>query len=191
MRSGTVSPGAVPGGAALPGALAAGPTRRAVLAASAAAVPLLLTGCRGVQVLGSPPPLAHDIRVLRAAISAEELMVARYRAALTMAAADAATRAGLASVLGEHRQHLDQLTARLIEPTTGRSASPGDRSRRVALPSALAATMRVLEDSELAASDRLISGLPAVPPALAQLFASIAASEATHVPMLRSLPAAR
>jgi rubrerythrin len=158
-----------------------------VLAASAVAVPLLLAGCKGVQALGTPPPPPRDIRVLSAAISAEELMVARYQAALTVAAADPTARATLKSVLTEHRQHLDQLKSRLIEPVNGVSPSASPRNPAVALPGGLPATTRLLESSELAASDRLIAGLPALPPALAQLFASIAASEATHVPLLRSL----
>jgi hypothetical protein len=43
-----------------------------------------------------------------------------------------------------------------------------------------------LEEAEQAASDRLIGQLAALPPSLAQLFASIAASEATHVPYLQA-----
>jgi hypothetical protein len=43
-----------------------------------------------------------------------------------------------------------------------------------------------LEHAEQAASDRLIGQLAGLPPALAQLFASIAASEATHVPLLQA-----
>jgi hypothetical protein len=205
VRSGTAPPGAVPPGAVPPGAVPPGAvprrwgstgtqpairTRRAVLAASATAVPLLLTGCRGVQALGKPPPPPLDVRVLRAAISAEQLLVARYQAALTAAASDPAAHTALGSVLAEHSQHLDQLTARLIEPTTSRSASPGPGSRPASLPSGLPATVRLLESSELAASDRLLAGLTFVPPSLAQLFASIAASEATHVPLLRALPGA-
>lgn len=59
-----------------------GPSRRALLAGAAASLPLLLTACKGVQALGTPPPPACDIRVLAAAIAAEEAMVARYAAAL-------------------------------------------------------------------------------------------------------------
>jgi hypothetical protein len=182
-----VPPGAVPPGTVPPGGLPASPTRRAVLAASAGAVPLLLAGCKGVQALGKPPPPPGDVRALRAAISAEQLMVARYQAALTVAVGSPAVHTALGSVLAEHSQHLDQLASRLIEPSTSGSASPGRRGRPGSLPSGLPATVRLLEGSELAASDRLLAGLLAVPPSLAQLFASIAASEATHVPLLRSL----
>ncbi len=55
-----------------------GPTRRALLAASAATLPVLLTACKGVQSLGTPPAPPRDIVLLRDAISAEQLMVARY-----------------------------------------------------------------------------------------------------------------
>jgi hypothetical protein len=40
--------------------------------------------------------------------------------------------------------------------------------------------------AEQAASDRLLSLVPLVPPSLAQLLASVSASEATHVPVLQS-----
>jgi hypothetical protein len=47
-------------------------------------------------------------------------------------------------------------------------------------------TLAQLQQAEAAASDRLIGQLAGLPPSLAQLFASIAAAEATHVPLLRS-----
>src|ERR1700727_2734195 len=59
-----------------------GPTRRAVLAASAAALPLLLASCKGVQALGMPPPPPRDIAALRQAISAEHQLVRLYGAAI-------------------------------------------------------------------------------------------------------------
>ena len=62
--------------------LAGGPTRRAVLAGSVAAVPVLISGCRGVEVLGTPPPPAPDVRLLRATIVAEQQLISRYHAVL-------------------------------------------------------------------------------------------------------------
>jgi hypothetical protein len=44
--------------------------------------------------------------------------------------------------------------------------------------------------AERAASDRLLSQVPEVPPELAQLFASISASEATHLIALHAAGAA-
>lgn len=175
------------GPAASPRPQESGPARRAVLGAAAAALPLLLTACQGVQALEAPPPPPVDVRRLTAAISAEQLMVARYRAALALPTVTGThVRAALASVLAEHREHLAQLRTRLVEPA-GASPSPSATARAPALPPGdMASTLGLLENAEQSASDRLISYLPAVPPALAQLFASVAASEATHVPFLRA-----
>jgi hypothetical protein len=48
------------------------------------------------------------------------------------------------------------------------------------------AVLAELEITEQAGSDRLIGELAGLPPSLAQLFASIAASEATHAEYLRA-----
>ena len=165
------------------------PSRRAVLVGAMrgvplAAVPLVLAACRGAQVLGNPPPPPADIRALRAAISAEELMVARYRVALTaLPAADAAAALAVRTVQAEHAAHLVQLRSRLIEPAARPPAAP----RQVPVPGSgtTGSILQALEQDEQASSDRLIGQLAALPPALAQLFASIAASEATHVPYLQ------
>ena len=173
--------------------MAVGPTRRAVLAASAAAVPLLASGCRGVQVLGTPPPPAPDVTLLRSAIAAERLMIARYGLVITRAAADPGASARLAGLLAEHQQHLAQLTARLIEPagsagSAAPASSPGPAAARAgALHADLKGAVGVLAADEHAAAHRLAAVLRAAPPALAQLLASISASEATHVPVLSAL----
>jgi Ferritin-like domain len=171
-----------------------GPTRRSLLVASGAVLPLLLGACKGVQALGTPPPPPRDIRVLRSAITAEELMVATYAAAITRLPASAETggtslQAAVHAVQAEHSAHLGQLRSRLIEP----AGEPTPSARR---PPALAAggspssVISALEQAEQAASDRLLGELSGLPPALAQLFASIAASEATHVPLLQQAAAA-
>ena len=195
-----------------------GPSRRALLAGAAASLPLLLTACKGVQALGTPPPPARDIRVLAAAIAAEEAMVARYATALRQltagggtggagggaagdpAGAGAAAVAAVAAVRAEHVAHLAQLRSRLIHPPA-LTSSPGPSAAATASasPSAGAGAgagtgarasrklvLSELEQAEQTASDRLIGQLDGLPPALAQLFASIAASEATHVPYLRA-----
>jgi Ferritin-like domain len=168
--------------------LAVGPTRRAVLAASAAAVPLLVSACRGVQVLGTPPGTAPDVRLLRSAIAAERLMVARYRAAVAEASPAAHPAvATLTGILAEHEQHLAQLNARLVVPEGSASKSPPAAAASGSLPAGLANALLALETAEQDASDTLASQLLRVPPSLAQLMASISASEATHVPVLRSL----
>ena len=169
--------------------MGADPSRRTLLVASAAGLPLLITACQGVQVLGSPPPAPAEIATLRAAIMAEEHLVTTYVAAASPASAGAHREtAVLAAVLAEHRQHLSQLKSRLIETPAQRSAaaaSPGPSGSANA--GAQLPDVAQLEQAEAAASDRLIGQLAGLPPSLAQLFASIAAAEATHVPLLRSL----
>jgi hypothetical protein len=190
LEDAAVARGAVPvQGNAVPGNA---PTRRALLAASAA-LPLLLTACKGVQALGTPPPPAPDVRKLRAAISAEELLVATYAAAVQRLTHQLPARPGpgdivvvtaLSAVRAEHAAHLAQLRTRLVEPTVS-TPSPSPTSPAPQAGS-VTAELAALEQAEQAASDRLIGQLAGLPPSLAQLFASVAASEATHVPFLRA-----
>jgi hypothetical protein len=116
------------------------------------------------------------------------------------AGAGAAAVAAVAAVRAEHVAHLAQLRSRLIHPPA-LTSSPGPSAAATASasPSAGAGAgagtgarasrklvLSELEQAEQTASDRLIGQLDGLPPALAQLFASIAASEATHVPYLRA-----
>jgi hypothetical protein len=183
----------------MPGRAASAPARRTLLIASAAALPVLLTACKGVQALGTPPPPPADVETLRKAIEHEAALVASY-AALTATAPGGQAGAGtagaggagapaggreaaaLAVVLADHRQHLAQLKSRLVEPAGHSSAAAGGAPGR----GGIIRTIAQLEQAEQAASDRLIAELAGLPPTLAQLFASIAASEATHVPYLRA-----
>jgi hypothetical protein len=75
-----------------------------------------------------------------------------------------------------------QLKARLIVPP-GASASPSPSS---ASPSPRASTVSIarLRAAERASAADLVRRLATAPPALAQLLASIAASDATHVTAL-------
>ena len=186
VRSGTAGSG--------PGSPAAGRSRRSVLAATMASLPLLaVTSCKGVGALAAPPRPAPDVAVLRAIIAAEELMIARYDTAITHSASLAA---GLRPLRAEHRLHLAELRSRLIVPpgshlpdrqagTAGRPA----RSRTAAAgpgggPASPAAAISFLQGAERAAAANLLRHLAAASPSLAQLMASIAASEATHVAAL-------
>jgi hypothetical protein len=189
VEDSAVSPAAAPADSARAGAV----SRRALLSASSAAVALLLTGCKGVQALGTPPPPAPDIVALRAAISAEVVMVARYSAALARlrlqmpgrgTPTDVAIFLSVRTLQAEHAAHLAQLKSRLIQPA-GSAPSPGP-TPKVQVTGTIAAELAVLEQAEQAASDRLLGQLIGLPPSLAQLFASIAASEATHVPYLQA-----
>jgi hypothetical protein len=166
--------------------------RRRVLAASAAAVPLLLgvAGCRssdaftGPDPLAGRPPLGRDVLTLQAVIAAEENMIDLYRTA--MGGDPGASRARLLrSLLNQHERHLVQLKARLVVPP-GASASPSPSSggRATSSPSPSTVGMARLRAAERASAADLVQRLATVPPALAQLFASIAASDATHVTAL-------
>jgi Ferritin-like domain len=182
------------GGAAPPGA--AGTTsRRSLLIAAGAMLPVLVTACKGVQSLGTPPPPPADIRVLRAAIAAEELMVARYATAITQltdepSAGPATVLAAVRTVQAEHVAHLSQLRSRLIEPAGTSPAPAASRAPLSAAGGGVTGVLTALEQAEEAASDRLLGQLGGLPPALAQLCASVAASEATHVPFLQQAAAA-
>jgi hypothetical protein len=153
--------------------------RRRVLAASAAALPVLLAtaGCRSSDVFAGPDPLAGrpspapDVITLQAVIAAEQAMIRLYQAAVS----GNPKAGGLHDLLIQHRQHLGQLEARLVLPPgyVTPSASPAAAAGRV--------TIARLRAAERASAADLVHRLGTVPPALAQLFASIAASDATHV----------
>jgi Ferritin-like domain len=176
--------------------VAAHPTRRAVLAV-AASLPLTVTsGCGGVDVLAAPPRPTPDVALLRSAITAEELMVARYTNVLSgvrnpaggTSAGHGGSRAALAAalepVLAEHQAHLAQLRSRLVVPA-GAAPSPSQRPpAQPTVPTATGAAVTFLRAAEQAAAAAMLDRLPHAPASLAQLLASISASEATHVPVL-------
>ena len=157
-----------------------------MLAASAAALPALLAlaGCRssdlftGPDPLASRPPLAPDVIALQAVIESEQSMIGLYAAAVSGAGQAAgparSQQALLAGLLAQHRQHLGQLQARLVVPSG--QASPSASPTTVSGP-VTAARLRAAEQASAAG---LIQRLSTADPALAQLFASIAASDATH-----------
>ena len=75
---------------------------------------------------------------------------------------------GRRQVVGGHRRQA------VFAPALGRQRAAGT----------VAVELTALEQAEQAASDRLIGQLGGLPPSLAQLFASIAASDATHATAL-------
>jgi hypothetical protein len=161
------------------------------MAAAATALPLAaVSGCRGLGVLGTPPPPPVDVVMLQAAIAAENVMVERYRAALSGAAGSAAALGPLLRpLLAEHVAHLAQLRSRLVVPPgSAASVSPsppgGHRPPVPTVPAAPASAMAFLRNAEQAAATAMLNRVLRAPASLAQLFASISASEATHVPVL-------
>jgi hypothetical protein len=155
--------------------------RRQLLAASTTTLPLFLalSACAGPNPLASPPPLSADVRALLRAVAAEQNLISLYNR--TMAAYSALVPA-LTPLLAEHRAHLAQLRARIIEPP-GKSVPDRITSRPV-IPGTQAAALAQLRTAEQAASTAQLRRLAGASPSLAQLYASIAASEATHVTML-------
>jgi hypothetical protein len=163
--------------------VAAKPTRRVVLAAAAALPFAAASGCDSVKVVGAPPPPAPDVTTLREAIAAEQLMVDRYTAVLRNAGGTLAT--ALQPLLDEHRAHLAQLRSRLAVPPGSRYRLPAPSARAsAAVPAAASADIAFLRSAEQAAAAAMLGRVRRAPGSLAQLFASISASEATHVPAL-------
>lgn len=164
--------------------------RRRLLAASAAALPALLAiaGCRSAEVFAGPdplagrPPLSPDVITLQAVIAAEQAMIALYQVAVHGDPRPTGRARGLEGLLAQHRQHLGQLVARLILPSGEPSASFSPSTSPSAAPTTGPGrvTIAQLRAAERASATNLVRRLVTVPPDLAQLFASIAASDATH-----------
>ena len=165
--------------------------RRRVLLASAAALPVLLgaAGCRSSDVFAGPDPLAGpprpapDVITLQAVIAAEQTMIGLYQAAIGGDRAVARSH-GLEPLLAEHQQHLARLRAMLIVPPGTPPSAAASPSPAPARPAPLRVTIAGLRAAERASAVNLVRRLGTVEPALAQLFASIAASDATHVTAL-------
>jgi hypothetical protein len=170
--------------------------RRRVLLTSAATLPLLLAaaGCRSADAFSGPDPLAGpprpapDVITLEAVIAAEHRLVGLYQAAIIGESGATARAQTLRSLLDEHEQHLVQLRARLIVPPGTQSAVMPSPSPAAALPSPTRVTDARLRAAEHASAAGLVRRLATVEPGLAQLFASIAASDATHVTALGGAP---
>jgi hypothetical protein len=167
--------------------------RRRLLAASAAALPALLavSGCRSSDVFAGPDPLAGpsspapDVLTLQAVIAAEQAMIRLYQGAIGTGTQAAVQEHGLDGLLAQHQSHLTQLRSRLILPAPSASpsaAAPGSSSAGASAPAQV--TVAQLRSAERASAASLLRKLAAVPPDLAQLFASIAASDATHAMVL-------
>jgi hypothetical protein len=164
-----------------------------VVLASAAALPVLLgtASCRsedlftGPDPLAGPPSPAPAVVTLQAVIAAEHTMIQLYRTAIGGDRA-AARAQRLEPLLAEHEQHLARLQARLFVPP-GAQASPSPSPGTAGTTGAAArsrVTIARLRAAERASAAGLVQRLGPVEPALAQLFASIAASDATHVTAL-------
>ena len=158
-----------------------------MLLASATTLPLLLaaTGCRSSEAFAGPDPLAGppspapDVITLEAVIAAETNLIQLYKRAI-----NGVSRA-TTPLLSQHEQHLAQLSARLVLPSAPSSAAGQPRPSPGAATAAPArVTAARLQAAERESAANLVRQLGASEPALAQLFASIAACHATHVAAL-------
>ena len=163
-------------------------TRRRVLAAGAVTLSLAAAGCRGLAALGTPPRAAPGVAVAGDAITVEARLIAHYGVVLAAVPALAGT---LRPLLAQHHDHLARLRARLIIPPGSQArdpaspgASPSGSRSPSAVPGTPAAALGYLRDAENAAAAAQLAHLAAAPPSLAQLLASISASEATHAMIL-------
>lgn len=162
--------------------------RRRVLAASAALAVLATASCGAPDPFAGPPPPSPEVRALQAAITAERALIAAYSRVL---AAHPALSGSLKPLLSQHEDHLGQLRGRLVEPAhaaASPSASPRPQSAPgQRLPATAGGAVTILGNMEHSAAAAGVHRLARVRPSLAQLLASIAASEATHAAALSSL----
>jgi hypothetical protein len=163
-------------------------SRRQLLVASPTTLSLFLalSACKGPAVLGAPPSVSPQTRTLLHAVTAEQNLIWIYNKAMAAYSGLAPT---LAPLRAEHEAHLAELRGRVIEP-------PGKRitaavTAKPALGATGAAALAQLRAAEQAAVNTLMSRLDGASPSLAQLYASIAASEATHVSVLGASIGAR
>jgi hypothetical protein len=156
-------------------------SRRQLLAASPTALPLFLalSGCKGPAVLSAPPTVSAQTHMLLHAVTAELNLVWMYNKAI---ARYPGLEPYLAPLRAEHEAHLAQLRSRVIEPQ-GKHV-PDTVTVKPAVGATRAAALTQLRDAEQAAVKTLMSRLGGASPSLAQLYASIAASEATHASVL-------
>jgi hypothetical protein len=158
-------------------------SRRQLLAASPTTLPLFLalSACQGPAVLSGPPSVSPQTQTLLRAVTAEQNLIWIYNKALAAYSSLAPT---LAPLRAEHEAHLAQLRARVIEPP-GKSV-PATVTVKPALGATREAALVQLRAAEQAAVTTLMGRLDGASPSLAQLYASIAASEATHVSVLNT-----
>ena len=145
---------------------------------------LALSACKGPAVLSTPPTVSPQTQELLRAMTAEQNLIWIYNKAI---AAYSRFAPVLAPLHAEHEEHLAQLRARVIEPP-GRQV-PLAVTAKPRLAATEAAALAQLSAAEQGAVTTLMGRLSEAPASLAQLYASIAASEATHATMLSSAKA--
>ena len=152
-----------------------------MLAASPTTLPLFLTlsGCKGPAVLGAPPDVSQQTQVLLRAVTAEQNLIWIYAKVMSVYSR---LDGPLAPLRAEHEAHLAQLRARVVEPP-GKQV-PQTVTSRPRVAGTESAALAQLRAAERAAVTAQMDRLAAAPASLAQLYASIAACESTHVSVL-------
>jgi hypothetical protein len=146
-------------------------------------------GCGRIRPWSAPPTQAPDVDVLAGVIAAERSMISRYRSVIS---GFPGLGPALTSLLRQHEEHLAQLQGRLVVPPGSPyrpSPSPSGGSQAPAgLPATAAAALAYLRAAERDEAAALVRRLATVTvtPSLAQLMASIGASEASHEAVLAS-----
>jgi hypothetical protein len=161
-------------------------SRRRMLTVVLGGSALAVTACGVPEALRKPPGLSASVRTLRASITAEQALVDSY-SDVVRRFPQLSTR--LNSFLTQHQQHLAQLRGRLVVPphvTMSPIPSPVATSPAPSAASSAEAAVELLIRAEQTAAAAQLGRLKGAPPALAQLLASIAASEATHAVALTS-----
>lgn len=149
-------------------------------------LPLLAAGC-GTAGPSAPQSVRRDATVLHAVIRDEKALLARYAEASRLFPALAGR---LDPIAAQHREHLAALRRRLPPPgTVAESGSPDGSAPPPAwlpppLPETADEAVKVLGADEAAAARSRIRRITEVTGPLAQLLASVGASEATHAALL-------
>jgi hypothetical protein len=156
-------------------------SRRQLLAASPTTLPLILalSACKGPAVLSGPPPVSSQTQTLLHAVTAELNLIWIYNKTMAEYSGLGPT---LAPLLAEHEAHLARLRARVIEPPGKKT--PDTASARPRIGSTEQAALAQVKNAEQAAAAAQLGRLAGASPSLAQLYASIATSEATHATVL-------
>lgn len=164
------------------------PTRRALLGGSLA---LTLAACTPP---GEPEPPGPDVVLVGRAVAGEQALLAYYHAVLRR---HPGMEAQVGPILSDHRAHLRALRAQVSPtpavlptspspPAAPTSAGPG-RARSPSpprVPAGEAEAAAALAERECSAAAARVEDLSGAPPFLAQLLASIGASEAAHAGLL-------
>ena len=154
-------------------------SRRQLLGASP--LLLILCGCDKPAVLSAPPVPTRQTKVLLEAVTAEQNLIWLYDNA---SATYPQLNDVLATLRAEHAAHLTQLRATVVEPP-GKHV-PTTVTQKPVIGKTHQDALIQLRGAEQGAVAALMGRLEGASPSLAQLYASIAASETTHVGVLNA-----